>query len=122
MKIDRREFESFRRENPRPQHTPFAGEFPVDLLRQAQVATAHLTGTPEWDVFLQRVQGWIDTETKLVASMTDNLPASMTSEQVLQAHRHILQARAKIEAWEQVLSLPKAILAAKAPEAKATAA
>lgn len=90
-----------------------------ELLRQAVVATEHLTGLPEWDVFLQRIQVFVDDERRLISAMTDNLPATMTSEQVLQAHRRICESRAKVEAWERVLSLPKSLLSASSSEPKA---
>lgn len=116
MKITRTEVEAFMRTAQKQLGAPGQsfGAYPQDLLHQAQVATEMLTGVPEWDVFLQRVQGFVDAEKKLVEGMTENLPPAMTSEQVLQAHRHIIHSRARIEAWEKVLSLPKEILAAKA--------
>lgn len=81
------------------------------LLDQARVASEHLTGSHEWNVFLQRIQALIDAEKKLLAAMADSIALpNLTSEQVLQGQRHMLITKAKIEAWEQVLRLPKEII------------
>lgn len=89
------------------------------VLQQAKVATEHLTADPNWNVFLQRVQAFIDGERRLlsVASETSAMP-NLTGEQILQAHRHMVAMKAKIEAWELVLQLPNAILTAEAPAEK----
>lgn len=111
MKVTREEVDSLMRLKPRPD---LAVGPASEMLRQAQIATEHLTGMPEWDVFLQRVQVWIDEERQRLAAMAENMPPNMTSEQVLQAHRFVIESRTKVQAWEQVLRLPKEILAAKA--------
>lgn len=81
------------------------------ILDQAAVASEHLTGSHEWNVFLQRVQALVDTERKVLAAMGESLALpNLTSEQVLQGQRHMLATKAKIEAWEQVLRLPKEII------------
>jgi hypothetical protein len=81
------------------------------LLEQAVVASEYLTSSHEWNVFLQRVQALVDQERKLMAAMGDALALpNLTSEQVLQGQRHMLATKAKIEAWEQVLRLPKEII------------
>lgn len=109
MRVTREEVDAFARkfESAREARVPQASP---ELLRQAQVATDKLTGQPEWDVFLQRIQAWIDDERRKLAAMAEHMPPNMTSEQVLQAHRHMIDSRAKVEAWEQVLALPKALL------------
>lgn len=95
----------------RPKMWPheFRGPDPA-LLKQAQVATQQLTGHPAWDVFLQRVQKLIDDERVALNGMADTMLPNMTSENVLMVHRHMLAAKARIEAWERVLEIPKAIL------------
>lgn len=102
--------------DPRAQQS--SGASP-ELLRQAVVAMENLTGLPEWDVFLQRIQAFVDDERRLIAAMVDNMPATMTNEQILAAHRRILESKAKVEAWERVLSLPKSLLSASPSESKA---
>ena len=97
-----------REEDPRGQavHT-LAGT----VLDQAAVASEHLTGSLEWNVFLQRVQALVDQERRVLAAMGESLALpNLTSEQVLQGQRHMLATKAKIEAWEQVLRLPKEII------------
>lgn len=118
MKVTREEADSVAREYQR-RAAPRTAPASPELLRQAQVAQEKLTGLPEWDVFLQRVQAWIDAERQKLAAMAESMPPSMTSEQVLQAHRHMVDSRAKVEAWEQVLALPKALLSPReeTPEA-----
>lgn len=109
MKVTREEADALARQSaPQRRHAPQPAS--PELLRQAQVATEKLTGLPEWDVFLQRIQAWIDAERQKLAAMAENLPPNMTSEQVLQAHRHMIHSRAKVEAWEQALALPKMLL------------
>lgn len=90
-----------------------------DLLRQAKLATEYVTGLPEWDVFLQRIQAFVNDERAVIAAMAENMPATMTSEQVLMAHRRILESKAKVEAWERVLALPKNLLSAASETATA---
>lgn len=81
------------------------------ILDQAVVASEHLTGSHEWNVFLQRVQALVDQERRVLAVMGESLALpNLTSEQVLQGQRHMLATKAKIEAWEQVLRLPKEII------------
>ena len=83
------------------------------LLEQAVVASANLTASHEWNVFLQRVQAWIDQERAGMHAMADAVALpNLTSEQILQAQRHMLVTKAKIEAWDQVISLPKEIIGA----------
>jgi primosomal protein N' len=83
------------------------------LLDQARVASEMLTGSPQWDVFLQRIQALIEQERTLLGGMAEALAIpNLTSEQVLQGQRHLLSTKAKIEAWEQVLRLPKEIIGA----------
>lgn len=78
------------------------------LLEQASVAMKQLTGDPLWDVFLQRLQVFIDEERKLMVAMADAIALpNLTSEQILQAQRHLLASKHKVEAWEQILELPK---------------
>lgn len=87
--------------------TGFASPF----LEQARVASEHLTSSPEWNVFMQRVQALVDAERNLLNGMGDALALpNLTSEQVLQGQRHMLAAKAKIDAWEQVIRLPKEII------------
>ena len=93
------------------------------LLAQAVTATANLTGRPEWDVFLQRIQFFIDEETKALNGMAAALAIpNMTSEQILAGQRHMLAAQTRIDAWQQVLRLPKEILEAGGTAKEATAA
>lgn len=81
------------------------------VLDQAAVASEHLTGSHEWNVFLQRVQALVDQERKVLGAMGESIALpNLTSEQVLQGQRHMLATKAKIEAWEQVLRLPKEIV------------
>lgn len=94
--------------DPRSQAVPtLAGT----MLDQAAIASEHLTNSHEWNVFLQRVQSLIDYDRRLLAAMGDSISLpNLTSEQVLQAQRHMLVTKAKIEAWEQVIRLPKEII------------
>lgn len=81
------------------------------LLDQARVASEHLTGSHEWNVFLQRIQVWVDQERRALQVMGESLALpNLTSEQVLQGQRHMLVAKARLEAWEQVIQLPKEII------------
>lgn len=81
------------------------------ILEQAVVATKLLTQSPEWNVFLQRVQAFIDQERKTLVAMGDAIALpNLASEQVLQAQRHMAVAKARIEAWEQVQRLPVEII------------
>ena len=118
MKVTREEADALARQSA-PQRRLATQPASPELLRQAVVATEHLTGQPEWDVFLQRIQAWIDDERRKLAAMAEHMPPNMTSEQVLQAHRLMIDSRAKVEAWEQVLALPKALLSTPAETSQA---
>jgi hypothetical protein len=84
---------------------------PSALLEQAKIASIHLTQSPEWNVFLQRIQALVDEERKLLNAMAESVAIpNMTSEQILQAQRHMLVARARIETWEQVIRLPSTLI------------
>lgn len=88
------------------------------FLDQAVVATRHLTGSHEWNVFLQRIQALVEQDTTLLHTMAESMALpNLTSEQVLQAQRHMLAARARLDAWEQVMALPKQILETGDPKA-----
>lgn len=116
MRVTREEVDAMRRETAkdRPKMWPEEMRRPYaepQILQQAKVATEHLTGTPEWDVFLQRVQAFVVNErATLLAAMEATLSPSLTTEQIQQAHRQMLAMKAKIEAWETVLRLPNAIM------------
>lgn len=113
MRVSRAEAEQILAQR-RPADAPYVAAqnaIASRFLEQAKVATHHLTGSHEWNVFLQRVQAWIDQERATLAAMSDStLLPNLTSEQILQAHRHMLAAKTRIDAWEQVLQLPKQIL------------
>jgi primosomal protein N' len=94
------------------------GAISARFLEQAVVATQHLTGSHEWNVFLQRIQAWVEQDKTLLHTMAESMALpNLTSEQVLQAQRHMLAARARLDAWEQVLALPKQILETGDPKA-----
>lgn len=81
------------------------------MLDQARIASEHLTGSHEWNVFMQRIQSLIDQERRLLSAMSESMAIpNLTSDQVLQAHRHMLVTKARIEAWEQVIRLPREIM------------
>lgn len=85
--------------------------FPSAMLEQARVSSLHLTGSHEWNVFLQRIQALVDAERRLLTAMAESMSIpNLTSEQIMQAQRHMLVTKARIDAWEQVMNLPKEIM------------
>lgn len=119
MRITRAEAETLlaeRRKTDAPYANPQAA-ISARFLEQAVVATQHLTGSHEWNVFLQRIQALVEQDKTLLHTMAESMALpNLTSEQVLQAQRHMLATRARLDAWEQVLALPKQILGARDPE------
>jgi len=123
MKVSFAEAQDFFKERARKSPDYQAGKpgVPQTLLEQAVVASKHLTASPEWNVFLQRIQVWIDQDRKSLQAMGDAIALpNLTSEQILQGQRHMLVTKAKIEAWEQVISLPKEIIGAAPPKDRTT--
>ena len=89
------------------------------FLEQAVVATKNLTGNNEWNVFLQRIQAMCDQERALLNTMADAISGpNLTNEQISQGQRHMVAAKARIDAWEQVINLPKEILSATQPDSE----
>lgn len=81
------------------------------FLDQAVIATKHLTGHAEWDVFLQRIQALIDFEHQALAGLAAAIAnPTMMSEEILRSQRYMVAAKHRIEAWETVLALPKELL------------
>lgn len=117
MRISRSEAQAHLRKGVSEQEARARAAFASSpLLEQARVASEMLTGTPQWDVFLQRIQALIEQEKTLLGGMAEALAIpNLTSEQILQGQRHLLSTKAKIEAWEQVLRLPKEIIGAAIP-------
>lgn len=102
----------------RPQEvTPTALAHPGSrFIEQAALASEHLTSDPVWNVFLQRVQAMVAQERATLAAMAEHIGLpNLTAEQILQAQRHMVAAKSRIEAWEIILNLPKELIEARKP-------
>jgi len=124
MRIDRAEADAYFAEAAKKRPMP-QSQHPADprLLAQAEVSIVNLTGDPAWNVFLQRVQALINEEHEALIAMAGAMALpNLTSEQILQAQRHMLAANTRIEAWETILRLPNDILNAATDMRETTAA
>lgn len=84
----------------------------IEMLAQAEVRAAHLTGDPTWDVFLSYIQAAVETTEAQRASfeavITD--PRTVEHERMLVAKIGLAECQARIDAWEAAISLPKDII------------
>ena len=111
MRVTRAEAQESLDRSERAGPQQLRGKVAPKFLEQAEVATRHLTGRPEWDVFLQRVQALIDQEQTLILSLAGAIASpNLTNDQIFQAQRHLLASKQRVEAWELILSLPQDIL------------
>jgi len=84
--------------------------FTQRLIEQAEVDAAKLTGHPEWDRYLQRIQTLLDEAIQAKATWQDAYNRAFSEHHRNQAqvelHRHL----AVIDTLERVINIPKEIL------------
>jgi len=78
-------------------------------LVQAQLSIEHVTSDPHWDRFLSYIQAAIEAEQgkeqTLFASLRD--PGLVNHDQIMQVKIALAQCTAHIQAWQEVMAVPK---------------
>lgn len=82
------------------------------LLQQAEVRAGQLTGLPEWDTYLQYLQGAIDTSCEQRDRFYEKLAQpGLPQNKVMEIRETILAINERVNAWVAAMSLPKDIMA-----------
>lgn len=79
------------------------------MLERAAVDSRHLTDTPEWDAYLQRIEVLNERDCKLLEELQAVLedPFYMTAEQCQKNHFQIAVLIAAIRARNECIEIPK---------------
>ena len=84
----------------------------LEMLAQAEVKAADLTGDPVWDRFLSYVQAAIEaTEAQragFAAAIAD--PATVDHDRIMVSKINMAQCQGRIDAWNSAISLPTDII------------
>ena len=84
----------------------------LEMLAQAEVKAALLTGDPNWDKFLSYLQAALEiTEAQppaFAAVIAD--PAMVEHDRIMAAKICLAECKGRVEAFEAVISLPKDIM------------
>jgi len=87
---------------------------PVDLraIQQAAVQAEYLTGSEYWDIFLRYIQSAVDRSKGIENQLMETLASAQMVEhtQWLKTKIALLECRARVEAWESVMQLPKDLI------------
>lgn len=91
---------------------------PIEVRKQAAVAMERLTGQPEWDYFLSRLEARLQALAAEMDQSSDVLLGDQTDpEQILAARFRFLAARAGRDQLDWAMGLPAEIVAdARTPE------
>lgn len=93
-------------------HPKTAPQFTMDLLKSAAVQSERLTGQPEWDAYLQRLQPLLDEAKAAAAGWLERLGGALKDEDVRIAQFNYHACRARVATLEEVMALPHTIIEA----------
>lgn len=81
----------------------------LEAIQQAAVKAENLTGDPLWDTYLSYVQAGIERMEMVRDACLEKLGSSslVDQNQIMATKVALAEAKAMIEAWQAVLSLPK---------------
>jgi hypothetical protein len=93
----------------------------IEMLRQAALSAANLTGDPHWNRFLSYFQSSVETTEGQRARLVEILTNSKVVEQnqIMETKIAIAECTARIEAWNAMMAFPNQIMEmhlAKKPE------
>jgi hypothetical protein len=99
----------------------FISQQVIEMLRQAALSAANLTGDPHWDRFLSYFQSAVETTEGQRARLVEILTNSKVVEQnqIMETKIAIAECTARIEAWNAMMAFPNQIMEmhlAKKPE------
>jgi len=114
MPPTRREVEAnFKPQAPAVQHDQYWST----LLKSAAVSSEHLTGSQEWDRFLERVQPLLNDAKQSAAMWLERLAGALSESDVRVAQFNYQACKARIETLEEVMALPREIVKLHAEQA-----
>ena len=109
MSFDREDFQALLAK--RAQQAPRAGQSSEALL-QAAVEAKYLTGSEYWDLYLRYIQSAVErsqaVEQQLMYALAS--PGLVEHEKIIAVKMQLLECRARIEAWESAMELPKLLM------------
>ena len=83
----------------------------LEILAQAEVGAANLTGDANWDIFLSYIQAAVE-RTEADIRMTETLlssPDVVETTDLMRLKIQLARLRSQVSAWNAVISLPKDI-------------
>lgn len=80
------------------------------LLKQAAVESTTLTGTPEWDRYLQRLQVKYQEAVRELQTLYEKMATPMTQEQVFLSYVAVNVITERKRVLEECMALPKEIV------------
>lgn len=100
----------------RPKAVVSDTKLPMELLRQAEVKSRHLTQDRNWDTYLTYLQANIESLKVMVEGATAKLvdPKTLDHAEMMAAKMVIVEANAMIRAFTMSIQYPKAIMDAYA--------
>lgn len=108
MSITRQEYLSYLKANPKTS-TP---QYDSSILRSASISSEHLTGSREWDAYLERIQPLLDEAKESAMEWLRRLGGAMTEQDIRVAQFNYQACQARVATLEEVLAIPKEIMRA----------
>lgn len=109
MPPSKREIDAFLARNATVRTDPAV----MRLVTSAAVSTERLTGSPEWDQFLQRLQPLVNEAMEASQEWLVRLAASMTDQDLRIAQMNYHACQSRLTTLQEVLALPNEILKAR---------
>ena len=83
----------------------------LETLSQAQIKAEHVTGDPNWDTFLSYIQAAVESHEEELEQLKTMLesPVMVAPDDIMRLKIAIISCRARLAAWDAVISLPKDI-------------
>jgi len=92
-------------------HVQPAGEY-ADLLRAAAVSSEKLTGQPEWDSYLSKLQAMLEEAQVAAAGWLERCGQALEDKDVRIAQFNYQACKARVTTLQEVMLLPQAIIEA----------
>lgn len=84
------------------------------VLKAAAVSSEKLTGSPEWDRFLEKLQPLLDDAKQSAAMWLERCGGAMSDADVRMAQFNYQACKARVDTLEEVMKLPREIIQAHA--------
>ena len=111
--IERNDFDDYLERKAKEQAERLETRQQAVYARQMQVEEKHLTNDPKWDKFLSHLQPLIHDAEEVVANCKENLfQPKLSSEGVMVMRLTGSYAQGRLDAFKEVMTLPKQLAAA----------